>query len=205
MSIDVYKYPDSSFNHSHSYLLPFVLKILQKNISLGDKIFEIGCGNGSVAKVLTTTGYNIIGIDPSQEGIEIANKAYPELKLHFGSTLEDLALKFGHFNLILSLEVVEHVYDPFEFAKRANDLLLPNGMLLLSTPFHGYLKNLALSIFDKWDDHFTALWQGGHIKFWSPKTITSLLNQTGFKVIEIHKVGRVPFLAKSMLVLAVKI
>jgi len=74
--------------------------------------------------------------------------------------------------------------------------------LVISTPYHGYIKNLALSVFDKWDSHHTPLWHGGHIKFWSRKTLTQLLEDNGFKVIGFSGVGRIPYLWKSMILIA---
>ena len=72
----------------------------------------------------------------------------------------------------------------------------------LSTPYHGYLKNLALAVSGKMDSHFTALWDGGHIKFWSMATLATLLRETGFVDLEFRRVGRIPWLAKSMTVTA---
>lgn len=73
---------------------------------------------------------------------------------------------------------------------------------MISTPYHGYLKNLALSAFNKWDKHHTPLWHGGHIKFWSRRTLTSLIEANGFRVTEFHGVGRAPWLWKSMILVA---
>ena len=73
-----------------------------------------------------------------------------------------------------------------------------------STPYHGYLKNLMLSLFDHWDFHHTVLWEGGHIKFWSRKTLGRLLEQNGFKVLSFQGVGRMPFIWKSMIIVAQK-
>jgi 2-polyprenyl-6-hydroxyphenyl methylase/3-demethylubiquinone-9 3-methyltransferase len=70
----------------------------------------------------------------------------------------------------------------------------------LSTPYHGYLKNLALALCDRWDHHHTALWHGGHIKFFSRATIGRLLSDNGFEVQGFRGVGRVPYLWKSMVV-----
>jgi hypothetical protein len=81
-----------------------------------------------------------------------------------------------------------------------NDNLVGNP-----TPYHGYLKNLALSVFDKWDFHHTPLWHGGHIKFWSKRTLTQLLTDSGFDVVEFHGVGRLPYLWKSMVLVATKV
>jgi 2-polyprenyl-6-hydroxyphenyl methylase/3-demethylubiquinone-9 3-methyltransferase len=75
---------------------------------------------------------------------------------------------------------------------------------MISTPYHGYFKNLALAISNKLDDHFTALWHGGHIKFWSRRTLTKLLTDNGFRVVGFSGIGRAPFLWKSMVIVARK-
>jgi 2-polyprenyl-6-hydroxyphenyl methylase/3-demethylubiquinone-9 3-methyltransferase len=56
----------------------------------------------------------------------------------------------------------------------------------------------------KMDAHFTALWDHGHIKFWSVTTLRTLLEEAGFEVIRFHRVGRLACLAKSMLAVARK-
>jgi 2-polyprenyl-6-hydroxyphenyl methylase/3-demethylubiquinone-9 3-methyltransferase len=66
------------------------------------------------------------------------------------------------------------------------------------------MKNLALSLLDRWDDHHTVRWDGGHIKFFSEKTLTALLGETGFTDIRFSNAGRVPWLWKSMVCRAVR-
>jgi 2-polyprenyl-6-hydroxyphenyl methylase/3-demethylubiquinone-9 3-methyltransferase len=61
-----------------------------------------------------------------------------------------------------------------------------------------------LALAGKTDFHYTALWDYGHIKFWSRKTLTTLLSQAGFKVDRFIGVGRLPFLWKSMILIARK-
>ena len=104
---------------------------------------------------------------------------------------------------MLSLEVVEHVYAP-RHARTVFDLLSPGGVAVISTPYHGYWKNLALALSGRMDAHFTALWDHGHIKFWSMQTLRRLLSETGFADIRFERVGRLPALAKSMIVVARK-
>lgn len=55
------------------------------------------------------------------------------------------------------------------------------------------------------DRHFTALWDHGHIKFWSMPTLTTLFEEAGFSAIRFERVGRIPPLAKSMIAVALKI
>jgi 2-polyprenyl-6-hydroxyphenyl methylase/3-demethylubiquinone-9 3-methyltransferase len=105
----------------------------------------------------------------------------------------------------LSLEVVEHLYSPRKWASTMFDLLEKNGTAIISTPYHGYLKNLTMAVTGKMDAHFTALWDHGHIKFWSQKTLKTLLLEAGFVNLSFHRVGRIAPLAKSMIVIAKKI
>ena len=73
---------------------------------------------------------------------------------------------------------------------------------MVSTPYHGYWKNLLLSVAGKWDSHHTALWDGGHIKFWSRSTLTKLLEANGFDVVDFKGAGRIYGLWKSMVLTA---
>jgi 2-polyprenyl-3-methyl-5-hydroxy-6-metoxy-1,4-benzoquinol methylase len=111
-----------------------------------------------------------------------------------------MAAQFGRFPIALCLEVIEHVYAPRDLARALFDVLLPGGTAFISTPYHGYLKNLALAVTGRMDAHFTALWDHGHIKFWSPRTLGQLLAEAGFGDLRCSRLGRIPPLAKSMLV-----
>ena len=202
-----YRYDQASLNHSHGYLLPTVFRLLDGlNLPAGERrLFELGCGNGSVAHELARRGWDVTGVDPSLEGIAQAQRAHPNLKLYGGSAYDDLAVRYGQFPVVLSLEVVEHVYFPRQYAATVFSLLQGGGTAILSTPYHGYWKNLALALSGKLDRHFTALWDHGHIKFWSMKTLAELLREAGFSDIHFHRVGRLPPLAKAMIAVARRI
>lgn len=207
-SIAGYKYSSSKISITHACLLPTVERELaaafQSKNSDHKRVFDVGCGNGSVAHWMTDLGYEVTGIDPSKDGIEQARESYPNLKLEIGSAYEDLAAKYGTFPAIVSLEVVEHLYAPRDYARTLFQLLEPGGTAILSTPYHGYWKNLALAITGQMDKHFHALWDHGHIKFWSIKTLGSLLREAGFDTPRFHRVGRIPPLAMSMIAVAKK-
>lgn len=80
----------------------------------------------------------------------------------------------------------------------------PGGTLILTTPYHGYLKNLALALTGKMDKHFTVDWDCGHIKFFSVKTLTQMVAEQGFRNIRFAFAGRCPYLWKSMVLCAEK-
>ncbi|MBS0158347.1 MAG: class I SAM-dependent methyltransferase [Nitrospira sp.] len=200
-----YRYSSGELNVSHRYLLPAVVDILNKVAGQGDRrIFELGCGNGSVANTLADLGFDITGVDPSSQAVHYATSCYPSLKIFQDSAYQDLTARYGKYSTVLSLEVIEHVYFPRKFASVVYDLLVPGGTAIISTPYHGYLKNVFLSVSGKMDAHFTALWDHGHIKFWSMRTLQSLLNEAGFDDVSFIRVGRIPLLAKSMIAIAKK-
>lgn len=202
-SIAGYRYRNAQTNNAHSHLLPTLRAELASLGHIAPKrLFELGCGNGSVANILSADGWEVSGVDPSREGIAEAQKSFPNLRLETGSAYEDLAGRFGNFPVVTSLEVVEHVYAPRDYARCLFDLLEPGGTAIISTPYHGYLKNLALAVSGRMDAHFTALWDHGHIKFWSIPTLTTLLEEAGLRDIRCLRVGRVPPLAKSMIAIA---
>lgn len=195
-----YQYSNATDSCAHEYLWPNLVKILRTHAPPPKRVFDLGCGNGSVSSRLSGLGYQVTGVDPSESGIRQASAAYPDCDVYEASGYDDLAGRFGQFPVVVTLEVVEHLYDPRLFCRRLFDLLSPGGLGILSTPYHGYAKNLALGISGKMDAHFTALWDGGHIKFFSPRTITSLLSEAGLEVKSISRIGRFPALAKSMMV-----
>jgi 2-polyprenyl-3-methyl-5-hydroxy-6-metoxy-1,4-benzoquinol methylase len=205
-SISNYYFGNSQLDKLHTLLLPIVLLVLEKLNLPADKkfIFDLGCGNGSVANFISTKGWIVTGIDPSIDGIKQANLAFPALNLQRGSAYENLSEKYGQFPALISLEVIEHLYDPRLYLKTIFDLLIPGGTVIISTPYHGYWKNLVMALFGKMDHHFHALWDGGHIKFWSKKTLKIILSETGFVDIKFKTVGRIPLIAKSMIAIAQK-
>lgn len=202
--ISGYRYADACINDSHAYLMPALRAELARLEINGKRLFDLGCGNGSVGAELNREGWDVTGVDPSAEGIAQAKALHPELRLDTGSAYDDLVTKFGRFPVVISLEVVEHVYAPRDYARTLADLLEPGGTAIISTPYHGYWKNLAMALTGKMDAHFTALWDHGHIKFWSFRTLTQLLEEAGLVDIRFLRVGRVPPLAKSMIAIARK-
>ena len=169
-------------------------------------VLDVGCGNGALAAELMRDGYTVVGIDGDVGGIAIARTNHPGVRFEV-ATFDQDPVKLGttadgRFDYVVSTEVVEHLYSPHELATFCFNALRPGGKLAISTPYHGYAKNLALSIFNKWDGHHTVDWHGGHIKFWSRRTLTRLLKQAGFTVTGFVGVGRVPFLWKSMILVA---
>lgn len=200
---EVYGYGDSYESCAKGYLMPAVEAALAR-LPANAEIFELGCGAGDDAAHLTGLGYRVTGVDASRSGIAIAQQRHPGVRFEVATAEEDLAARFGQFDVVLSLEVIEHVFSPRAYARSVAALLKPGGIAIISTPYHGYFKNLALAVTNKMDAHFTVLWEGGHIKFWSRKTLDTLFAQVGMRPAGFARVGRIPALAKSMVAVYAK-
>jgi SAM-dependent methyltransferase len=165
----------------------------------GRRVLDLGCGNGEFCRRLAAAGFEAVGCDPSESGIRVARASVA------GATFKQLGvydppadLDEPRFDLVVAVEVVEHLYLPRALPRFARAVLCDGGHLVLTTPYHGYAKNLLLSLLGRWDTHHDPLWDAGHIKFWSPQTLRRLVEPEGFDHVRFVGAGRLPFLWKSM-------
>ena len=181
----------------HKYTIPAILNLLPKGKPL--KILDVGCGNGYLVNYLTGMGHHAIGVDIAEDGIKVAREAYPNLKFELRSAYESLdGLPDMPAEVVIASELIEHLYFPQQFLKNMHSSLCPGGYLILTTPYHGYLKNLTISLFNKWDVHHHPEREGGHIKFFSERSLGQILTGNGFVNVTFQNAGRLPFLWKSM-------
>jgi 2-polyprenyl-3-methyl-5-hydroxy-6-metoxy-1,4-benzoquinol methylase len=202
-SVEGYGWKSAAPTCAADYIAPFILKVLAR---IGArKVLDIGAGNGSLCAALAAAGFTSVGVEFDSQGVAIARSAYPGIHFYQAGVQDDpvpIAAAEGLFDAVVSTEVIEHLFSPHLLPSFARRLLVPGGYLIVTTPYHGYLKNLALALANKWDDHHTALWHGGHIKFWSRQTLSELLTQQGFAIESFHGTGRLPYLWKSMVLIA---
>jgi 2-polyprenyl-3-methyl-5-hydroxy-6-metoxy-1,4-benzoquinol methylase len=203
--VDDYGWASDQGPQSCGYIAPRILELLkQLNVR---RVLDLGAGNGALCEQIASAGYEVAGVEYDKAGVELARKSHPEIPFYNFGVQDDPAVLLSHeqvFDAVVSTEVIEHLFSPHLLPIYAKGALKQGGYLIITTPYHGYLKNLALAIFDKWDHHHTVLWHGGHIKFWSRATLTQLLNENGFQVVDFSGVGRLPYMWKSMVLVAQK-
>jgi len=190
---------------SDEWIVP-VLKAEMEGLPANSVVADLGCGNGAVLAQFLDSNLDLHGLEISQSGLARGQKAYPGIQFSYADLTSDLSSHplAGKCDVVISTEVVEHVFLPRIFATNCSRMLKPRGRLIVSTPYHGYLKNVVLAVTGQLDGHFTALWDFGHIKFWSRRTLTELLTESGFEVERFRGIGRVPFLWKTMVLVARK-
>ena len=102
----------------------------------GLAVLDIGCGGGLLAEPLTRLGARVTGIDATEQAVEVARWHAAESGLEIDyrcTTAEDLADEGAAFDLVVNMEVVEHVADVDRFMAASADLVKPGGAMVLAT------------------------------------------------------------------------
>ena len=191
--------------YSHSYLSKPILEIID-NLNL-QSIVDVGSGNGMFCAELRRINISAIGVEYDEEGYKVAKETHPNIPFYNLGVQDDpkpILSTHGHFDAVLSTEVIEHLFMPNQLFSFGNQLIKQGGYYIVSTPYHGFLKNLVLSIFNKWDHHFHPLKNGGHIKFFSRKTLEKIMEDNGLEVVKFEGAGRFPYLWKRMIIVGRK-
>jgi 2-polyprenyl-3-methyl-5-hydroxy-6-metoxy-1,4-benzoquinol methylase len=184
---------------AHAYVAPVVLDWLRR--CGARRVLDLGCGNGALTAQIALEGFDVTGLDASPSGIRIARQQLPAADLRHASVDTPLPPDLrGCFDAVIAVEVIEHLLRPGSLCARAREALVGGGPFILSTPYHGYLKNLALALAGGFDRHWHPARDGGHIKFFSRPTLAALLADEHFAVTRFARAGRIPWLAKSMIV-----
>jgi 2-polyprenyl-3-methyl-5-hydroxy-6-metoxy-1,4-benzoquinol methylase len=199
------KYTTKGLRGCHNYVLPRVFDLCS-DLPPRSRVLDVGCGNGSVASEFAKRGCSVVGIDMAEAGIQIARDECPsgrfEVMAADSNVLENLGE--SEFDLVYSLEVIEHLYAPRSFMAGCFAATRSGGQFICSTPYHGYLKNLMISAADGWDRHADPLFDGGHIKLFSRRKLCALMEEMGFRNLQFRGAGRFPYAWKGMIISGTK-
>jgi 2-polyprenyl-6-hydroxyphenyl methylase/3-demethylubiquinone-9 3-methyltransferase len=173
------------------------LDFIKKNVKIHKgKLLDLGSGNGFFLEHLNS--FEGLGVDNDEESIETCRKK--GLKIMKADLNKPLKIR-EKFDLILCLETMEHLVFPQNVIKEAYRLLKNHGTFIASVPYHAFWKNLAITFFD-WDRHYS--YEDWHIRFFSEKLFRRILNESGFKILKLEKIGRFYPIYKDMIAICKK-
>jgi SAM-dependent methyltransferase len=162
-------------------------------------VLDLGSGDGRFSALLASTGAVVSGVDPSRVAIDRARAAHPYLDLH--TPLPDGRLPFddGLFDLVVCLDVLQHVADTQLLLSEARRVLAPGALLALSVPWHGRIKNLLIALrgFERHHDPLEPV-----LRHYTARSLRSLLTQLGFDDVSIGPGGGPPLLRRHLLATA---
>jgi 2-polyprenyl-6-hydroxyphenyl methylase/3-demethylubiquinone-9 3-methyltransferase len=149
------------------------------------RILDIGCGAGILSEPLARLGADMVGADPSEENIAAASAHAEESGLavdYRATSAEDLAAQGEHFDVVLAMEVVEHVTDVGDFVATCASMVKPGGLMIAAT-LNRTLKSFALAIVGaeyilRWLPRGTHQWD----KFVTPRELETAIERSGLNV-----------------------
>jgi 2-polyprenyl-6-hydroxyphenyl methylase / 3-demethylubiquinone-9 3-methyltransferase len=153
----------------------------------GLRVLDIGCGGGILSEPLARLGAAVVGADPSQTNVEAAKLHAAEAGVvvdYRTTTAEALADEGEGFDVVLAMEVVEHVADLGLFISRCAEMVRPGGLMITAT-LNRTLKSFALAIVGaeyvlRWLPRGTHQWE----KFVTPNELEAALERHGLRVID---------------------
>ena len=143
------------------------------------KILDIGCGGGLLSEPMCKLGANVVGIDASKKNIDVAkfHAKKNKLKIDYKVASPEMLKKSIKFDVILNMEIVEHVENVNFFIKESSKLLKKNGVMFVAT-LNKTLKSYAFAIIGaeyilKWLPIGTHDWE----KFIKPSDLINILKK----------------------------
>ncbi len=151
----------------------------------GIRMLDIGCGGGILSEPLARLGAQMVGADPSKENVAIASAHAKESGVdvdYRATTAEDLAAAGEKFDVVLAMEVVEHVVDVNAFVGICASMVKPGGLMFAAT-LNRTLKSFALAIVGaeyvlRWLPRGTHQWD----KFVTPNELELAMERGGLRV-----------------------
>ena len=176
----------------------YKLEKSKNNFLHGLNILDIGCGGGLISEPMARLGANVTGIDASEKNINVAklHSKKSGLKINYLNTSPENLTDYEKFDIILNLEVVEHVEDVSLYIRSCNKLLKKNGLMFTATlnrSFTSYVKAIiGAEYILRWLPIGTHDWN----KFIKPEELERLLFKEKFQTLNITGLKFTPLLNK---------
>jgi len=166
-------------------------RFLLEHVAAGERVLDVGCGEGRFTSELVRAGAHAIGIDVAQEPLRRALARHPQLELALVAEEGPWELADAAFDVVWAGEVIEHVADTAAWLSEVRRVLRSGGSLLLSTPALERLTLIGLALSRRaFAQRFEP--RGDHLRFYSRRTLTQLLAEFGFEQVSVRRAGGLP-------------
>lgn len=153
-----------------------VRELLHLEPGMPFRLLDVGCSSGALLLSAKKEGIEAEGVEPAIRAAEAARAAGLTV---FAGTLHDARYPAGRFHAVTMMEVIEHLRRPVDVIKEIWNILVPGGILVIGT---GNADSWTVSIMRERWDYFHMERYGGHISFFTPRSLERLAGQCGFRI-----------------------
>lgn len=153
----------------------------------GLRLLDIGCGGGLLSEPMARLGADVVGADAAAGNIPVAKIHAAEQGLEIDyrhTTAEALVVGAEVFDVVLAMEIVEHVADPQQFITTCHDLLKPGGLMIASTINRNAKSFMAAIVGAEWVMRWLPKGTHDWAKFITPDELFALAAQAGLKPVD---------------------
>ena len=171
------------------------LAFLRAHVHPSDRVLDVGCGDGAFAAELVAAGGRVAAVDVAAEAVRRARERAPAADVQQVEEGERLPFADDDFDVVWAGEVLEHVADVVGLLAEVRRVLDWGGRIVLTTPYHGRVALAALAVHGL-HEHFDP--RADHLRFFTARTLRAVLEDAGFRHIDVEAVGGVPLLRRAL-------
>ena len=165
------------------------------------RALDLGCGDGRISALLADAGAEVTGVDPSEIALEHSRRTRPDLRFLRPSDDGTLPLPDASFDVVVAINVLEHVADTQRLMSEARRVLARGGRLAVAVPYHGRLAGAvaALVAFERAHDPLEPT-----LRQYTRRSLAELLAQFGYGEVEVAAAGGFPLFRRLLLARALR-
>jgi SAM-dependent methyltransferase len=174
------------------------LSFLLDQISVGDRVLDLGSGDGTFTAEISRAGVDVVGVEVAEAALKRARAGHGELDFRLAPIDGPLPLKDCAFDVVWASEVIEHVADTARWLSEVRRVLSPRGRLLMTTPNHTRPALLVHGL-ERYSEPL-----GDHLHLYTRRSLRRILHEFGFDSVEVRTAGGAPLFRRTLLARAMR-
>jgi len=151
-------------------------------LSPRSSILEVGCNTGYFSRFLIDSGYKVLGVERDEEAAKAARERGVPLNFSDIEDPETLSSIEDTFDVVLLMDVLEHLRNPIEVLKKLKIVLNKNGKILITGPNVAYWSIRKDLLLGRWNYKDAGILDRNHLHFYTASTWKSLVEEGGYEI-----------------------
>ena len=162
--------------------------LLQKFVGKDRSVLELGCSTGYISRLLKQSGCRVVGVESDRSAARSAASICDQVILADLNGSEWTERLEERFDVVLMGDVLEHLLHPDQVLKRARQLLMPGGVVIVSLPNIVHWSQRLKTLLGRFDYQSVGLLDHTHLRFFTVRTARALIENSGYRIVDFHPI-----------------